>query len=105
MPIIKGDGVARKLTDKQLAEKIAEQHGVLEKIEVPEYNEKTNMPTSKVARKEWTVHIPETLLGINLAGYGNTQKEAKADLASRLAPILGSDELTLSDDWEKNNIK
>ena len=97
--------MGKELTTDQLAEKISQQHAILEPIETKKVDKVTGLPTDEVARKDWMASIPETLLGINLFGHGSTQKEARADLAKRLSPILDSDDLDLADDWAKRHLK
>ena len=96
--------MANKLSTNELAEKIVEQYGIVEEVLIYKYDEKNRVITDKVDHKESTVHIPETLLGINLAGYGKKDKEAKADLAERLAKVLDSDDIDLADDWADRHL-
>ena len=96
--------MTKKLTTSQIAEKSVEKYGIVEKIEVPEYDKEKLIPTGKIDHIEYTVHIPETLMGFNLAGYGKTQKEAKADLTTRLKKVIDSDELDLANDWADRHL-
>lgn len=88
----------------ELATKIVDKFATIETVTNYKFDEKTKVITDKVESEDKTISIPETLLGINLSGYGKNDKEAKADLSKRLAEVLESGDISLADNWAEINL-
>ena len=88
----------------ELTNKIVDKYAVLEEVVLSYEVNDDNIPTDKPKETCKSFYIPETLLGLNIAGFGDDEDRARKDLVEKLEKVLDSGDINLSDTWESDNL-